>query len=205
MAKSCKTLLNMVYQVQNQQKLNKNNNSKNIKNMKNTKILSFFLIIFITSCKSELSNEEAKLKIISQLGLPSKQSLTIREYENSISELLSNGLLIKPAIEEQEINYSSGIGIPVVRVTLGLSYNLTEKGKQHLSKFDDNGYPEVIVGDLVLGEITGISRNEQSNITEVHYTLVYVNKTPFGEVMLGKSNIEKVAYFQKFDDGWRIQ
>lgn len=171
-------------------------------------LVLFFCSLFLISCNSDLSRDKARDQIIAQLKLPALYTKTLHEYDSYCKALISKGLFTEQKNEQNNSNNnnsSGGIFIRPVYVQLGFPYDITELGKKYLVQYDAEYNPTVILGDLTFDEITGISKNDQSN-TEVHFTLKYSNLTPFGEVLLGNnSTVQKVTYFKKYDDGWRIE
>ncbi len=177
--------------------------------MKNLTVTILFCIsLFLISCSSGLRRGNAKEQIITQLKLPTACTQTLHEYDSYCKELISRGLFTEQKKEEEHNSnvYSSrgGVFIPQVSVQLGFPYDITEEGKKYLVQFDGDYNPIVKLGILNFDEITGISDNDEFN-KEVHYTLKCTDLTPFGEILLGTNSIQKVAYFKKYDDGWRIQ
>jgi hypothetical protein len=63
--------------------------------------------------------------------------------------------------------------------------------------------------DEEFGSITGILMSAGRTTAEVRYTSVFTRKTPFGagdtSPCQGGGVRRQAAYFQKFDDGWRLE
>lgn len=178
--------------------------------MKKVIFISFLTlsVVLFVSCNSDLSRSQAKEIIIEKSKLPIPYThVFYDDISVNANALLNKGLIINPANNQDNSVDQSGNGgvyIPQVSIRVGFSFDFTELGKKYL--VSQQGVPEARLADIDFDEITGITKNEQSNVIEVHYTLKYTNLTPFGEALLeNSSKINKVAYFEKYDDGWRIQ
>lgn len=183
-------------------------------------LLSIIAVAFLLqSCGKELSRSKAKELIISDKGLPYDETVRlpkkyyVRQYneggwlpavglwggekysdeKDKLDMLLSQGVITLEDIDERLPN-----GLHWVYKEI----RLTEEGKKYLT--EENEETLVMRSCTIdFGEVTGIQTDEQYGASDVHYTLVRKNITPFGQ-HLSQDPIDKLANFSLYDDGWRI-
>jgi hypothetical protein len=174
----------------------------------NCNIQSFVLIIFtisLFSCSGNLSRSTAEKQIREKLHIPGPELEKINlglENEHFTVEIYTK-------LESEGLMLCNKFAFGVGNIH---DSELTEKGKEYAvgsiqhDNLWGNDYIQVRIADLDFGEITGIVEHKGSNISEVKFTLVRKNITPFGKAFnLSKGYIASTATFTKYDDGWRIE
>jgi len=187
----------------------------------------FFVLcisIFFFSCGNNLSRGEAKGLIVKKFNLPQIQSIDInKRYYKTERYVVYHGGLPTANIIIGRIDYSdyqtmltnlSAQGLITIGETVEKDYNanadyvyavvsLTDEGKKYLISESSDKFV-VKTCEIDFGEITGIQKQEQFKIAEVHYTLIRKNITPFG-INISQQPEDRTQSFSLFDDGWRIQ
>lgn len=177
-------------------------------------IILFGLLILISSCNS-LSKENAIDKINDFFRDQKKSSLnsstTIYAVARGESERYNNELKkIQPYINAGLLELKTKDVRPDTQPIYWYVYEITAKGKPYLIKeeWSAGDYPVYYVKtyDFNVNEITGVKMSSDNKEAVVDFTLEKENITPFGEAITNASSKKLLqAYFNLYDDGWRVE
>lgn len=147
-----------------------------------------FLILFLfSSCGHKLTKEDARAQIIESKKYPIPAIQAIPEGY-PFDEFVRAGLYKEVQPDNSSFNqpYSSGL-IPKVYVSVGPSYELTDKGREYV-KGSYKGKPTFLLKYYVFGEIVSIEKVAGSDTyLSVSYTEIDSLVSPFGEILFKKS------------------
>jgi len=168
--------------------------------MKKLIYLLAILPLFMNSCSDELAESEA-IKIINErYDLPKDIIREVKLKDETFN--VRNAIANYEQLRKQGIltyrTYKAFIG-------QGASASLTNKGKQYLVSENGNTI-KVKVAKRKLGSITNIIKITDA-FTEVHYTYIDSDISPFGRVFYNMKEEEKkgIAKFTKSNNGWIIK
>jgi hypothetical protein len=179
--------------------------------MKNSVLIQSFFILLVVSvifgCTDKLKRSEAEKMIRDKFQLPRDDIRALTVYDATLSNSLTYQSFLK--LQKEGLLTFSECGAGLSR---GYCATLTEKGKQYAVSAvyqTDNWYVNNInvkAAKLEFGEITGIVEYKQFNTSQVNYTLVIKEITPFGILAFGltEGSMNKSISFTKFDNGWKI-
>jgi len=176
------------------------------------KVLLILIIIpFFISCSGKLTRSKAKKQIIEVYKYPKPVTREITIYDNTFGK---SGTVyeLKKFKKLGLLDYTDTGNY---RRRGSVRATLTEKGKKYYIRDARSNSMEkniiVKVAELHFDKVTGIKFNNEKNTAYVEYEVRQTNITPFGQVKnilrfkdIEDKVIKKTAYFEKFDDGWRI-
>jgi len=179
-------------------------------------IISISCLLSLVGCSanSDLSRSMAEDMILSNSEYPREitknimveystgaSSLPIETYANELKRLgLANA-----EINKKKDSFAGLLTHTNIKVTL------TDKGKEYVRGKKESGWLHVLSYLGSFGEVTGIIfTNEGKTSAVVEYTESY-EPTPFATVDIPYrgshkelQTVNKKAYFQMYDDGWRV-
>lgn len=183
-------------------------------------IISVFYLLSIGGCSknNDLSRSMAKELILSDSEYPREvtkkimveystgaNSLEIETYANELKRLE----LANAEIAKKRDNFAGLLTFTTIKVTL------TDKGKEYIRGEKESGGGQTWLPVLSytgsFGEVTGVMfMNEEKTNAVAEYTESY-EPTPFALIRIPyrgsdevPQTVNKKAYFQMYDDGWRV-
>lgn len=173
------------------------------------------IITALSGCSGKLDRSTASRLIAQQLNLPKtitaefqggELGITAGTNVDQLNSFIGSGLMAAMRTGEGRPLIGPSYDIYRIELTaLGRQYYVSETTRtEGWSK--PATYFIMKCADQVFGEILGMREIPGANITEVEYTLIYKNLTPFG-IAQGWQEGQVTSHtvtFTKYDDGWRI-